>query len=94
MAFRDKSKAPFDLADIGFVKRIVVGNVDPEKFATNEESEAQMALLNRCLTEFPKGRVLGMEKTFSILSIGEHQVVLQAMIYHVGFTRRPDWLGE
>ena len=32
--------------------------------------------------------------TLSLLNIGEHQVVLQAMIYHIGFIRRPQWLRE
>jgi hypothetical protein len=35
---------------------------------------------------------LGIEKSFTLLNIGEHQVVLQCLIYHVGFPRRPPWL--
>jgi hypothetical protein len=29
-----------------------------------------------------------------VLNIGEHQVVLQCMTYHVGWARKPLWLEE
>ncbi len=82
----------FDLTDVGFVKRIVVGSDDPERLRSEAEIQAAVDLLNRCLSGSPKGTIIGVEKTFSILSIGEHQVVLQCMIYHVGFPRKPYWL--
>lgn len=82
----------FDLTDVGYVERIVVGSRDPENLAQEDAIEAAVALLNRCLTDSPKGRIIGIEKTFSLLNIGEHQVVLQCMIYHVGFARKPYWL--
>jgi len=84
----------FDLTDVSFVKRIVVGNNDPERMQSEAEIQQAAALLNRCLSEPPKGRIIGIEKTFSILNIGEHQVVLQCLIYHVGFSRKPYWLEE
>lgn len=84
----------FDLTDVGYVKRIVVGSTDPQNLASQAQVQAQNALLNRCLCDLPKGRILGIEKSFSLLNIGEHQVVLQALIYHVGFARRPAWLGD
>lgn len=84
----------FDVTDIGFVKRIVVGSTDPEKLASEEAVQAEADLLNRCLTETPRGRIIGIEKNFSLLNIGEHQVVLQALVYHVGFARKPHWLAD
>ena len=83
-----------DLSEVGFVKRIVVGRRDPQSLLGEDAIEAAMVLLNRCLTEYPRGRILGTEKTFSILGVGEHQVVLQSVIYHVGFARRPAWLAD
>ncbi len=82
----------FDLTDVCFVKRIVVGSHDPQNMLGQQEIQDAIDTLNRCLSDLPRGRVLGIEKTFSILNIGEHQVVLQAMIYHVGFPRKPVWL--
>ena len=84
----------FDLTDVSYVKRIVVGNNDPEKMRSEAEIQAAADLLNRCLTGTPRGRIIGIEKTFNILNIGEHQVVLQSLIYHIGFPRKPIWLTE
>ncbi|WP_036138000.1 hypothetical protein [Luteibacter sp. 9135] len=84
----------FDLSDIRFVKRIVVGSNNPSQMSTEEQVEEARALLNRCLSESPKGSIVGLEKSFTILQIGEHQVVLQWICYHVGFTRKPVWLGD
>lgn len=84
----------FDLTNVGFVARLTIGSLDPEKFQSTEAIESAMALLNRALSDSPKGRIIGVEKSFNILNIGEHQVVLQAMIYHVGFPRKPFWYDE
>ncbi len=83
----------FDLTNVGYVKRIMVGSTDPEKLTPDTAVQAQAALLNRCLTETPRGRIVGIEKNFTLLNIGEHQVVLQALIYHLGFARKPHWLA-
>lgn len=82
----------FDLTEVTFVKRIIVGNDNPEKMRSESEVQEALDLLNRCLTDTPKGTVIGLEKNFMLLNIGEHQVVLQSMVYHVGFVRKPYWL--
>lgn len=82
----------FDLSCVGFVKRIIVGNNNPEKVTTDAEIEKQVNLLNKCLQEYPKGKIVGIERNFFILNIGEHQVIMQYTVYHVGFKRKPDWL--
>lgn len=82
----------FDLSCVGFIKRIIVGNNNPEKVTTDAEIEKQLSLLNKCLQEYPKGKIIGIERNFFILNIGEHQVIMQYTVYHVGFKRKPDWL--
>lgn len=82
----------FDLSCVGFVKRIIIGNNNPEKVTTDIEIEEQLNLLNKCLQEYPKGKIIGIERNFFILNIGEHQVIMQYTVYHVGFKRKPDWL--
>ena len=82
----------FQLSDMRFVKRIAVGSQNPSPIKSEEEIEQAMGLLNRCLTDLPKGVIVGLEKSFSLLNIGEHQVVLQYTVYHVGFSRKPPWL--
>jgi hypothetical protein len=84
----------FDMTDVKFVKRIVVGSNNPSQMSSEAQIEEARELLNRCLNDSPKGKIVGQEKSFTILQIGEHQVVLQWICYHVGFTRKPLWLGE
>ncbi len=84
----------FELSDIRYIKRIVVGSDNPNAMRSEPEIEAAMQLLNRCLSETPRGTILSMEKSFTLLSMGEHRAVLQWTIYHVGFARKPDWLTD
>ncbi|NID04484.1 hypothetical protein HBF26_06280 [Luteibacter jiangsuensis] len=84
----------FDLTEVKYVKRIVVGSNDPAQMSTEAQVEQARALLNRCLTESPKGKIIGLEKSFTILQIGEHQVVLQWLSYHIGFPRKPGWIAD
>ena len=83
-----------DLTEVGFVARLTIGSVDPAQVQSAAAAEATMDLLNRCLSEAPKGHIVGIEKTFTVFNIGENQVVLQALIYHVGFKRKPLWYDE
>jgi hypothetical protein len=81
------SKETFGLADVTFVKRVTVGNNDPTNIKNEEYLQGQLDLLNQCLKQ--KGRIIGQEKNFSIVSMGEHQIVLQWITYQVGFKRKP-----
>lgn len=82
----------FDLTDVTFVKRVTLGSRNVEAMRSEEEIEEAAALLNRCLSEVPRGRIIGVEMNFSLVQIGAHQVVLQNICYHIGFARRPAWL--
>lgn len=84
----------FSLTDIGYVHRVVVGNDDPETQPDEEKYRRQEAYLNRCLREYPRGRIIGQEKNFYLLNVGEHQIVMQYIVYHVGFPRKPPWMQE
>ena len=83
----------FDLSDVGFVKRITLGSKHPEALQTDDQLDAANDLLNRCLTDYPRGRLIGIEKSFRLLSYGENIVVLQWTCYHVGFPRKPTWIA-
>ena len=84
----------FDLTDVKYVKRITIGTSNPNKILSEEEVQLAVDLLNKCLNEPPKGTIIGIEKSFKILNIGEHQAVLQWLVYHVGFPRKPLWLND
>lgn len=82
----------FDVSEVRFVKRIVLGSQNPSPMKSEEEIEQAMALLNRCLNDHPRGMIVGVEKSFAVLNISGHQVVLQYTVYHVGFPRKPLWM--
>lgn len=85
---------PFDLTDVTYIKRITVGNSDPSNPKSEDELSKPMDLINECLSKSPKGIIIGMDKNFGVYNLGEHQVVLQTVTYHIGFTRKPSWLMD
>jgi hypothetical protein len=82
----------FQLSEMRFIKRIVVGNDNPQNMRTEAEVQEAMDLVNRCLSGTPRGHILNVEKSFGLYNIGEHQVVLQYAVYHLGFLRKPIFL--
>ncbi len=85
----------FDLTGVGFIKRISLGNLDVQAAAAEPEHQKALALLNRCLEDYPKGRIIGREMSFDVLTTKNgHHVVLEKVTYHVGFPRRPFWLED
>ncbi len=84
----------FQLTNIRYIKRVVVGNDNPQTMRTEAEVEESMQLVNRCLSASPRGYVLNVEKSFGLYNIGEHQIVLQYAVYNIGFERKPLFLDE
>ena len=82
----------FSYTDVKYIHRVVVGNDNPEQQPDEAKYNNQLDFLNRCLNDFPKGKIIGQEKNFYILNIGEHQVVMQYIVYHIGFARKPSWI--
>lgn len=84
----------FHLTNIRYIKRIVVGNDNPQSMKTEKEVEESMEMVNRCLSSTPRGYILNVEKSFGLYNIGEHQIVLQYAVYNLGFDRRPPFLDD
>jgi len=82
----------FSISDLKFIARYVVGNTDAEKLPDEEAINKQTERLNAALSR--GGKIVAQEKNFYILNIGEHQVVSQYVVYHVGFERKPYWFEE
>ena len=53
-----------------------------------------MELLNRCLNDYPKGIIIGKDTTIGRYVIGEHELSMEKVTYHIGFSRKPGWLEE
>ena len=73
--------------DVRYVARFVVGNPDAEKLPDEAAIGRQTRDLNEALAH--GGRIVAQEKNFFLLNIGEHQIVSQYVVYHVGFKRKP-----
>ncbi len=89
MNFRDEH---FDMTNIRYVKRVIIGTSDPRKLQDDDFIEKQAEFLNRCLNDTPRGVIIGQEKNFNLIRLGEQQVVLQNIVYHIGFARKPLWI--
>lgn len=83
------------LTGVGFIKRISLGNLDVRGVAAEPGNKRAMDLLNRCLEDFPKGRIIGRETSYEVLTdTSGRERVLEMVTYHVGFARRPTWLED
>lgn len=79
------------LTDIHYVKLVSIGSVNPNNPLSDQSREAQAALLNQCLNDYPKGVIIGKDITIGRYMIGEHELTMEKITYHVGFTRKPPW---
>mgnify|MGYP003299333540 CR=1 FL=1 len=82
------------LSDIGYIKLVPIGSVNPNQLLSEEGKAAQTALLNKCLTDYPKGRIIGKDITVGRYLFGEHELTMEKITYHVGFPRKPAWEEE
>jgi len=83
-----------DLTEIRYVKMVPVGSVNPNNPLSDQSKEEQVALLNRCLNDYPKGVIMGKDITIGRYMLGEHELTMEKVTYHIGFERKPSWLEE
>lgn len=83
-----------DLAEIRYMKLVSVGSVNPNSPLSDQSKEEQTALLNRCLNDYPKGMIIGKDITIGRYMLGEHELTMEKVTYHIGFERKPSWLEE
>ncbi len=79
------------LSEIRYVKLIPIGSINPGNPLSEKEREQQVALLNRCLNDYPKGMIIGKDISVGRYMVGEHELTMEKVTYHVGFERKPVW---
>lgn len=79
------------LSDIHYIKLVAVGSVNPNNPLSDQSKEEQAALLNKCLNDYPKGIIIGKDTTIGRYMVGEHELTMEKITYHVGFERKPSW---
>jgi len=93
--FNNPQKSPpkeFALDRIRFVKKVVVGSINPQAPFSDGEHDKQIDLLNRCLNDYPKGKIIARDVSVATFQVGEHQMTMQKTVYHIGFERKPHWI--
>lgn len=86
-----EEKRKTELSEIRYVKMVTIGSVNPNNPLSEESRRAQMELLNRCLSDYPRGVIIGKDIAIGRYMIGEHELTMEKITYHVGFSRRPAW---
>jgi hypothetical protein len=76
----------FDVPDIKWVERYIVGISTPDRYLTQAEIDKQMEKVNKALRY---GRIVSVEQNFTIMSLGKKDIITQYTVYHVGFKQRP-----
>ena len=79
------------MTDIHYVKLVPIGSVNPNNPLSEESRRAQAALLNRCLSDYPRGVIIGKDIAIGRYMLGEHELTMEKITYHVGFKRKPSW---
>lgn len=79
------------LTDIRYVKLVSIGSVNPNNPLSDQSKKEQMELLNKCLNDYPKGIIIGKDISIGRYMVGEHELTMEKVTYHVGFPRKPAW---
>ena len=74
-----------DLSEVTHIKRHVVGNSNPKVRLGEEEIQQQVEQLNEYLE---KGRIVNIEKYYTVVQSGDAQLVMEYCAYHLGFKRK------
>lgn len=80
------------LEDIHYVKLVTIGSINPNNPISEQGREEQLLLLNRCLNDYPKGIIIGRDISIGRYRIGEHELTMEKITYHIGFERKPSWI--
>lgn len=79
------------LSDIHYIKMVPIGGINPNNPLSDQGREQQVELLNRCLNDYPKGVILGKDISIGRYMLGEHELTMEKVTYHIGFERKPAW---
>lgn len=91
MSYMENRTEKTAFSEVSYVKLVSVGSVNPGNPLSEQSREEQVRLLNRCLNEYPKGIIMGKDITVGRYMIGEHELTMEKVTYHIGFKRKPSW---
>jgi len=84
------SMVTYDIPDVKWIERFVIGMVDPRKDWTGRETEAMAKKETQRLNSALRyGVLLGVERNFTIVKLEDKEIISGYLVYHVGFRHRP-----
>ena len=82
------------ISDTRYVKIVTIGGIDPNNPLSDEKQRAQVELLNKLLSGYPKGTIIGKDTAIGRYMLGEHELSMQRTSYHIAFPRKPEGIDE
>jgi len=83
------------IAEIRYIKKVTIGTVQPKcALYRRYGGKISWRCFNKCLSQHPKGIIIGKDISIGSFKLGEHELNMQSTTYHVGFARKPYWLDE
>ena len=76
----------WDVPDIKWVERFIVGTSSLNCPLTDEEISKQMDAVNKALRY---GKIIAVEQNFNVTTVENKDIIAQYTVYHVGFRVRP-----
>lgn len=82
------------ISDTRYIKTVTIGGIDPNMPLSDEKQTKQTAELNKLLSSYPRGTIIGKDTSIGRFMLGEHELCMQKTSYHVAFPRKPEWIDE
>ncbi|MDR1218862.1 MAG: hypothetical protein LBK73_04550 [Treponema sp.] len=76
--------------DTRYVQVVTVGGLDPNNPLSEEKQLEQVEHLNKLLSGYPKGTIIGKDTAIGRFMLGEHELCMQRTSYHIAFSRKPE----
>ncbi|MDR2446509.1 MAG: hypothetical protein LBD58_04345 [Treponema sp.] len=80
--------------DTRYVQIATIGGLDPNNPLSEEKQLKQVEYLNKLLSGYPKGIIIGKDISIGRFMLGEHELCMQRTSYHVAFSRKPEYIDE
>jgi hypothetical protein len=82
------------ISDTRYVQIVTIGGLDPNNPLSEEGQLKQVERLNKLLSGYPKGTIIGKDTSIGRFMLGEHELCMQRTSYHVAFPRKPENIDE
>jgi hypothetical protein len=82
------------ISDTRYVQIVTIGGLDPNSPLSEEKQLKQVEQLNKLLSGYPKGTIIGKDTSIGRFMLGEHELCMQRTSYHIAFSRKPENADE